>query len=171
MNSFDAAVFAFLAVAVVTGFQAGFLRSVATIVAYVCAMPLAVAIAPLVAPAFAGTAGARGTQDSFLLFGLFLTGGIVLGGLFRLTISELVGPSVHVTDRLAGAMLGAARVGLVAVTTVLVFDQLIPAGREPAFLQGSRLRPILSSAAKAGLRSLPPDAAELIDRLKRQQRS
>ena len=43
-----------------------------------------------------------------------------------------------------------------------------PPGREPAFLTGSTLRPVLSAAGQAGLRSLPPDIVALIDRLKQQ---
>lgn len=40
---------------------------------------------------------------------------------------------------------------------------------EPTFLAGSRLRPILSMAGELGLRSLPPDVAQMIDRLKRER--
>jgi membrane protein required for colicin V production len=60
------------------------------------------------------------------------------------------------------------RIVLLAVLMVLVFDRLIPAGREPEFLKGSQLRPLLSEAGREGLRSLPPDIAETIDRLKRE---
>jgi membrane protein required for colicin V production len=56
-----------------------------------------------------------------------------------------------------------------AVLMVVIFDRIIPAGREPAFLTGSRLRPMLSQAGQAGLRSLPPDIADYIDRLKRER--
>ena len=52
---------------------------------------------------------------------------------------------------------------------VLIFDRIIPAGREPAFLRGSQLRPILSEAGRQGLRSLPPDVTDYIDRLKRER--
>jgi membrane protein required for colicin V production len=70
---------------------------------------------------------------------------------------------------MAGALLGAVRVGLLAVLIVVIFDRIIPAGREPAFLKGSQLRPILSQAGRAGLKSLPPDIEDYIDRLKRQR--
>ena len=50
---------------------------------------------------------------------------------------------------------------------VLIFDRMIPPGRDPPFLADSRLRPILSKAGQAGLKSLPPEAADFIDRLKR----
>ena len=64
----------------------------------------------------------------------------------RMALDESIGPEAGIGDRLAGAALGAVRVGLVAVTLVLVFDQLVPADRQPAYLAGSRLRPLLSVA-------------------------
>jgi membrane protein required for colicin V production len=36
------------------------------------------------------------------------------------------------------------------MTMVAIFDQLIPADREPALLSGSRLRSILSTAGQSG---------------------
>jgi len=61
----------------------------------------------------------------------------------------------------------AARVGLVAISLVLIFDQLVPADRQPAYLTGSQLRPLLSMAGQKGFKSLPPDVTAYIDRLKR----
>ena len=63
-------------------------------------------------------------------------------------------------------MLGLIRVGLIAVTAVLVFDRIIPAGHDPAFLAGSRLRPMLSMAGQKGLKALPPETAAFIDQIK-----
>jgi membrane protein required for colicin V production len=105
-----------------------------------------------------------------LFFGIFLVAGIVLGYLLRLTVSETVGARIGIPDRLAGSALGAIRVALVAVLMVLIFDQLIPANQEPAFLRGSRLVPILSMAARQGLKSLPPDTMALIGELKKNGR-
>ena len=82
----------------------------------------------------------------------------------------MVGPNVSVPDRIAGATLGAFRIAMLAVLLVLVFDRIIPPGREPAFLNGSQWRPVFSSAAQYGLQSLPPEAEDYIDRLKRQRR-
>jgi membrane protein required for colicin V production len=56
------------------------------------------------------------------------------------------------------------------VTLVLVFDQLVPADRQPAYLVGSQLRPLLSAAGQRGLRSLPPEVVALIDRLRKDRR-
>ena len=43
MNTFDAVISIVAIVAVISGFNAGLLRSAATILGYVCAMPVAVA--------------------------------------------------------------------------------------------------------------------------------
>ena len=170
MNSFDAVVFLALIVATVTGFNAGLLRSAATILAYLIAMPIAVMMMPLVSTGTEGKLGSSLLQNSPLLFGIFLIAGIVLGKLMRMAIDETVGPQAGIADRLAGAALGAVRIGLVAVTLVLTFDQLTPLGRQPAFLAGSQLRPLLSEAGQRGFKSLPPDVVAYIDRLKKDRR-
>jgi len=46
MNPFDAVIYAFLLIAIVLGFRAGFLRSMVTILGYVAAVQIAVAAAP-----------------------------------------------------------------------------------------------------------------------------
>ena len=170
MNSFDAAVYIGLVVAVVTGFNAGLLRSAATILAYLIAMPIAVWAMSLISPRIGDHANSPLTQNSLLLFGIFLVAGIVLGKLMRMALDETIGPGAGIGDRLAGAALGAVRLGLVAVTLVLVFDQLIPSEHQPAFLNGSQLRPLLSAAGQRGFRSLPPEVAATIDRLKKDRR-
>jgi membrane protein required for colicin V production len=170
MNSFDAVVFLALIVATVTGFNAGLLRSAATILAYLIAMPIAVMMMPLVSTGTDGKLGSSLLQNSPLLFGIFLITGIVLGKLMRMAIDETVGPQAGIADRLAGAALGAVRIGLVAVTLVLTFDQLTPLGRQPAFLAGSQLRPLLSEAGQRSFKSLPPDVVAYIDRLKKDRR-
>ena len=169
LNIFDALIYLAAIVAVVTGFSAGFIRSVATIIAYVAAAPIAVATVPLLAPALSGKSGATSTGDSVLLVGVFLIAGFVLGKLLRLAVDEAFGPSVGVLDRVAGALLGAVRVGVIAITLVLIFDQIIPTNRQPGFLAGSQLRPLLSTVAQASLKSLPPDITRTIDQLKRER--
>ena len=64
---------------------------------------------------------------------------------------------------------GYSLIDLVAVLIVLIFDRIIPAGRDPEFLKGSKTRPWLSLAAQSGLRSLPPEVSSYIDRLKRER--
>jgi membrane protein required for colicin V production len=167
MNSFDAVVCVGLVIALVTGFNAGLLRSAVTILAYLIAMPIAVWAMSLVSPAIDGKLGSPLTQNSLLFFGIFLIAGMVLGKLMRISLDETIGPGAGIGDRLAGAALGAVRVGLVAIALVVIFDQLVPAERQPAFLTGSQLRPLLSVAGQRGFRSLPPDVAATIDRLKK----
>jgi membrane protein required for colicin V production len=164
MNMFDAAVYLVAFVAVVAGFNSGLLRSVATILCYVAAAP------SFISPMLAGqsdAAAAPWARNSLLFFGLFLATGVALGALSRTALAEVVGARISIPDRLAGAVLGAVRIGLVAVMMVLIFDRLIPADREPAFLRGSQLRPILSMAGQKGLKSLPPETTAFIDQLKK----
>lgn len=169
MNSFDAVVYLALIITTVSGFNAGLLRSAVTILAYLIAMPISVWVMSLVS---AGTEARLGSplQNSPLLFGLFLITGIVLGKLMRMALDESVGPQAGIGDRLAGAALGAVRVGLVAITLVSIFDQLVPSDRQPAFFTGSQLRPLLSVAGQRGFNSLPPDIAAYVDRLKKDRR-
>ena len=167
MNSFDAVVYFALVVAVVLGFNSGLLRSAVTILAYLIAMPIAIWAISAVAPAVNGQGDTPVSQNWPLLFGIFLAAGIVLGKLMRTVLDETIGPGPGIGDRLAGAALGAVRVGLVAVTLVMIFDQLVPADRQPPYLAGSRLRPLLSLAGQTGFRSLPPEVAATIDRLKK----
>jgi membrane protein required for colicin V production len=170
MNSFDAVVYLGLIIAVVTGFNAGLLRSVVTILAYLIAMPIAVWIMTLVSPQLDGKLNSPFMQNPLLFFGIFLIAGIVLGKLMRMALDETIGPEAGIADRLAGAVLGAVRVGLVAITLVLIFDSLVPPDRQPAYLTGSYLRPLLSVAGQKGFRSLPPEVTATIDRLKKDRR-
>jgi membrane protein required for colicin V production len=167
VNSFDAVVYAGLLVAVVTGFNAGLLRSAVTILAYLIAMPIAVWAMSLVAPAIDGGPSSPLTQSSLLFFGIFLIAGMALGKLMRMALDETVGPELGFGDRLGGGALGAVRVGLVSITLVLIFDQLVPPDRQPTYLVGSQLRPLLSMAGQKGFKSLPPEVTAYIDRLKK----
>ena len=169
MNAFDAAVIAVVIVLALLGFRAGLLRSVADILGYVIAAPLAVALTPYLSSAAAVAANSPLGQNSLVFFGLLLFGGIVFAQLLRHTIPDFAGADIHLLDRSAGFVLGVVRALLVAVTIVLIFDRIIPVGRDPEFLNGSKLRPWLSMAAQRGLRSLPPEVSDYIDRLKRER--
>jgi membrane protein required for colicin V production len=167
MNSFDIAVYLGLIIAAVTGFNTGLLRSALTILAYLIAMPIALWAMSAIFPRLdAGTASPL-SQGWLVFFGIFLVSGMMLGKLARMALDEAIGSEAGIADRLGGAALGAVRVGLVAITFVLIFDQLVPATRQPAFLNGSQLRPLFSAAGQMGFRSLPPDVADTIDRLKK----
>jgi membrane protein required for colicin V production len=124
VNSFDVLVYVGLTVAAIAGFNAGLLRSAVTILGYLIAMPIAVWAMSLAAPRIGNNAVATLTQNSLLFFAVFLVAGIVLGKLLRMAVDDMIGPEAGIGDRLAGAALGAVRVGLVAVTLVLIFDSL-----------------------------------------------
>ena len=79
---------------------------------------------------------------------IFIVTGALISALLRLTVSGIAGRNITVPDRIAGAALGAFRFAMLAIMLVLVFDRMIPPGREPAFLRGSQWRPVLSSAAQ-----------------------
>jgi membrane protein required for colicin V production len=170
MNSFDVAVYLVLAVAVIAGFRAGLLRSGVTILGYLLAMPIAVWATSLIVPQVAGNAAVSMTQNSLIFFASFVVAGIVLGTLLRMAVNDMIGSDIGLGDRLGGAALGAIRVFLIAVTMVLIFDQLIPPTLQPAFLAGSQLRPMLSAAGQKGFKSLPPEATAMIDQFKRDHR-
>ncbi|HEY6753776.1 MAG TPA: CvpA family protein [Pseudolabrys sp.] len=169
-NPFDLAVYVCLFVAVVMGFMTGLLRSLATIFGYVCGMGVAVAAAPRAAPMLTTYLKMPTPQTWVVVLGIFVVAGALISALLRLAVSEMVGPDVSIPDRVAGALLGAFRIVLLAVLLVLIFDRAIPPGREPGFLKESQWRPVLSSAAQYGLQSLPPEVEDYIDRLKRQRR-
>lgn len=169
INPFDAAIVLVTIVAVVMGFSSGLLRSLATIFGYFIAAPVAVMATPPLSKLATELLHLPPTQPWIEFCAVFVAAGMVLGWMARMAVSELIGHSISLPDRAAGAMLGAVRVMLLAVLLVLVFDRIIPAGREPDFLRGSQLRPILSEAGKQGLRTLPPDITDYIDRLKRER--
>ena len=169
MNLFDAAVYLITLVAVIVGFNSGLLRSLATILGYVAAAPVAVGTAPAVSLFLANRFNMPPAQNLLVLFGILLVMGVIFGALLRRAVGDLAGPEISLPDQLAGAVLGAVRIALLAVLMVLIFDRIIPENRQPAFLTGSHLRPFLSAAGRMGLRSLPPGVADHIDRLKRER--
>lgn len=166
-NLFDGVVVLCLIVATVTGFRTGLMRSLATILGYAVAAPAAIMIMPLILPWVNERFQFGPAQAPIVLFAVFLIVGFLLAALMRGAVGQVTG-HVGAFDRAAGALLGAVRILLVAVLIVLVFDRLIPPDREPAFLAGSRLRPVLSQAGAQGLRQLPPHLTEYIDRIKRE---
>ena len=170
MNSFDIALCLGLLIAIVTGFNTGLLRSIIAILAFLIAMPIAVGVTSHLAPQIAGKFDSPLAQSPALFFVVFLFTGLLLGRCARMALDEGIGSDAGIADRLGGAALGAARVGLLAITLVLVFDQLVPVDHQPAFLTGSQLRPLLSAAGQKGFRSLPPDVTATIERLKREHR-
>jgi membrane protein required for colicin V production len=172
MNPFDVVLLAVAVVAVVSGFSAGLLRGLATILAYVIAAPVALAASPLVSAWLAGQNLLPPDNAPLFLslvpLVLLLVIGIVLGALMRGAVGGVTGGHTVLIDRVLGALLGLVRVGLIAVLLELIFERIMPRGQEPDWFVQSRLRPYLSAAAAAGLRALPPETANYIDRLKRE---
>lgn len=165
MNSFDIVVYAAFIVAMALGFRAGLLRSAVTILGYLVAAPIAIWINGLILPQT--PAATSQAQNSLIFFAIFLVTGIVLGSMLRLAVNDMIGAHIGIGDRLGGALLGAIRVGLIAVTLVLIFDQLVPANMQPSYLTGSHLRPLLSQLGQTGIRSLPADITARVEQLKR----
>jgi len=170
MNLFDAAIYLCLFIAVVMGFMTGLLRSLATIFGYVAGMGIAVVATPRVIPLLTAYLKMPTPQTWVVVLAIFVAAGAALSALLRLIVSEMVSPNVSIPDRVAGAFLGAFRVGLLAVLIVVIFDRFIPPNREPAFLRGSKWRAALSEIGHHGLAALPPDVEDYLDRFKRQQR-
>jgi membrane protein required for colicin V production len=169
VNSFDAIICGMAALAVFMGINSGLLRSLATIVGYVAAMPIAVTVSPQLSQFIADQLSVWRLQDGEVLCAVFLLVGLVLSALFRFSVSEMVGSEISIPDRLAGGLLGGVRIGVLAVLMVMVFDRVIPAGQDPAFLNGSRLRPLLTMLGQRTLKSLPQDVTEYVDQLKRER--
>ena len=169
VNLFDLVVYVCLAFAIIAGLRSGLLRSLATIFGYIIAAPVAFMAMPYLAPMLTERFRLPPEQLSLAFFGVFFVLGVVLAALLRGAVGEIAGPQIGAPDRAAGALLGALRIVLLAVLMVMVFERIIPSGREPAFLRTSHLRPILSQAGQQGLRKLPPDVTDYIDRLKRER--
>ncbi|MBV9556289.1 MAG: CvpA family protein [Pseudolabrys sp.] len=169
MNLFDAAIYLFGLFAIVTGFNAGLLRSLATILAYAAAAPIAIAFSPRVSAMLVERGLMTPDKTTYVAFVLLLAVGFVLGVFFRAGVGGMTGGHTVFIDRVLGAALGAVRVLLLGVLLVVIFERIIPAGQEPAWLLESKLRPTLSAAGAAGLRALPPDTAAYIDRLKKER--
>jgi len=167
MNTFDAAVAAVAVLAAVMGFMSGLLRSLAAILAYLIAAPIAVALTPRLTAFIFGQSTMPPDRTWIVLFVVFAALGLFISVLLRKLVDELAGEDIGVFDRIAGAALSAVRIFLVAVLIVVVFDRLIPADRQPAFLMGSKLRPYLSAAGQRSLQTLPPEIVDYIDSIKR----
>jgi membrane protein required for colicin V production len=166
---FDAVIYALFALAVVMGFTSGLLRSMATIIGYVIAAPIAFGVAPALSFLLTTHLDMPPDYKGMVLAALLLVLGMIFGALLRRALSDVTGPRVSIPDRIAGAALGAMRIGFVAVLIVVTFDRVIPPGVQPAFLAGSQLRPPLSAAGQAGVKALPPEITAYIDRLKRER--
>ena len=164
---FDITLYALVGLAFALGFNSGLLRSLATILGYLIAAPLALGIAPAVSFFLATRFNMPSAINGIVLALALVVFGMIFGALLRRAVDDLIGPDVSIPDRIAGAALGAVRIALVAVLVVVIFDRIIPANRQPGFLVQSKLRPYLSAAGQAGVKRLPPELADYIDQMKR----
>src|ERR1700745_2110 len=99
MNTFDLVVCLIAIVAGVTSFNVGLLRSVASILGYITATPLAVAATSWISPATPVQSSPAGmTQGSLVFCVVFIVGGLVFGALLRTGIDETIGPSRSIPD-------------------------------------------------------------------------
>src|ERR1041385_1348455 len=113
MNPFDAAILGLAFIALVTGFRSGLLRSLATILAYLVAAPVALAVSPS-ASAWLGTQRFLPADQMQLLvsvtpFLILVIIAIVLGALMRGAVSGVTGGHMVLADRMLGAVLGVLR--------------------------------------------------------------
>ncbi len=166
---FDTVIYLLAALAVFMGFRSGLLRSMATIIGYVIAAPVALAVAPGLSSFLAIRLDMPPAYNGVVLAFNLLVAGMLFAGLLRRALTDVVGHEISIPDRVAGALLGAMRIGFVAVVVVVIFDRIIPANRQPSFLVDSQLRPYLSAAGQAGVKALPPDVIGYIDRLKKER--
>lgn len=166
MNSFDIAMAALFLVSGISGFATGLIRSVASLLAWLIATGVAVWATPLVLPYVVPYLPMTPLRDIAVFLLTLVVLAVVLGILVQMLLTAMFGPRVSFGDRVAGLALGFVRALLVAVLLVLMFERLMPADRQPAFLQGSRARPVLSMLAAHGLRSLPPQVQYSVERLR-----
>src|SRR6476469_5359521 len=107
MNPFDAAVLGLALLALVTGFSSGLLRSLATILAYVVAAPVALAVSPSVGAWLDTKRFLPPDQMQMLISGtpflLLVIVAMVLGALMRGAVSGVTSGHMVLADRVLGA--------------------------------------------------------------------
>jgi membrane protein required for colicin V production len=151
------------------GYRSGLLRSLATIFGYLLAAPVAMVAAPKLAPLVNTQSPSPEGPGVLLIAGIFLVVGVLTAAMLRGAVGLVAGEAVSLPDRAAGAALGAIRILLLAILMVLIFDRIIPAKRQPAWLAQSQLRPLLAAAGEQGVRKLPPEVIAQIDRIKKER--
>jgi membrane protein required for colicin V production len=166
---FDAFIYALTALAFVFGFKSGLLRSLATVLGYIIAAPVGVGVAPALSVFLAQRFDMPPSYDGRVMALSIVAAGMVFSALLRRAVNDVTGPQVSLPDRIAGALVGVVRIGFLGVLFVVIFDRIIPQGHQPAFLAQSSLYPYLSAAGQAGMKALPPEVMDYIDRLKKER--
>src|ERR1700704_1388335 len=103
MNILDILIIALALVVAIAGYRSGLLRSLATILGYAIAAPIAIVLTPRLMPYLPG-------QSEFVFFMVLLALGVLIGAMMRSAASELAGDHISPFDRVAGAMLGIIRI-------------------------------------------------------------
>jgi membrane protein required for colicin V production len=165
MNQFDFAVGLALVAFMAFGFYAGLLRSLASILGYIAATPIALAATSYVSPALADDSAPPWARNAVLFFVVLVLLGGLVGRQMQHGVSAVFGEKVDLVDRIVGALFGALRVGLAVLPMVILFDRYVPSDRQPQFLAGSKLRPYFSAAGQRGIRSLPGEVTVYLDKL------
>src|SRR5260221_13524605 len=106
-NLFDLAIYICLFIAVVLGFMTGLLRSLATIIGYVCGMGVAVAAGPKRTPPLTSYLKMPTPQTWIGFVALFFAAGAGNSALLRFWGSGMIGPHFSIPRRLAGGRAGA----------------------------------------------------------------
>ncbi len=88
MTTFDIILSIAALIALISGFRAGLVRSLATILGYIIAGPIALAATSFVTPAFAGELGMPWGRNSLVFFAIFLMFGMFFGHLLKLAASD-----------------------------------------------------------------------------------
>ena len=101
-NSFDLAVYVCLFVPVVMGFMTGLLRTLATIINYICGAGIAGAATPKALP----PRELSEPQTWIVVVAIFIVAGALISALLWLIVSGMAARNVSVPDRIAGAALG-----------------------------------------------------------------
>ena len=87
-------------VAVVMGFMTGLLRSLATIIGYICGAGIAVAATPKALSLLANYQKIPTLQSWIVVVAIFIVTGALISALLRLTVSGIAGRNITVPDRI-----------------------------------------------------------------------
>ena len=168
MNPFDAVVTAAVILGVVLGFMSGCCAAWRQSLAISSPRRLPLRLRPRIVPLRRATRHCPGQCVAAAVS--ISRAGVDLGALFRNGVDEFIDAMSALFDRVAGAVLGAVRILLVAVLIVVVFDRIIPADRQPPFCSARSCGPICQRAGQKGLQShCRPTSTRYIDRLKRER--
>ncbi|MEM6627811.1 MAG: CvpA family protein [Pseudomonadota bacterium] len=164
LTAFDVIVLAVIIVSAVMSLGRGLMREASSVLAFIAggaAAYIAVALFRDPARAMVPSGWPEIAGDAVL---------VVLGFLLAYSLAAYIGaqlsklihsaPEIGVLDRVAGALFGAARGGLMVVLFVMLMKQVIPDQAEPNFIRQARLYPAAESAANWVIATVPGMAVD-----------